>query len=102
MNTKSGLLDISITYNPDQTYRSDETWTQTGNLAARVTGAWSVQPTGPSRLMIRRNPMQSYPREFCNSLGYCQPHARQPASYPVQIIDQNTMNVGRVVWTRMR
>ena len=102
VNTKSGLLDISITYNPDQTYRSDETWTQTGNLAARVTGAWSVQPTGPSRLMIRRNPMQSYPREFCNSLGYCQPHARQPASYPVQIIDQNTMNVGRVVWTRMR
>ena len=102
VNTESGLLDIRTTYNPDQTYRSDETWAQTGHLAARVTGAWSIQPAGPSRLMMHRNPTQFHPREFCNSLGYCRPHARRPASYPVLIIDQNTMNVDGVVWTRMR
>lgn len=102
VNTKSGLLDISITYNPDQTYRRDETWTQTGHPAGHVTGAWSVQPAGPSRLMIHRNPMQFHPREFCNSLGYCRPHTRRPAGYPVLIIDQDTMNVDGVVWKRMR
>lgn len=102
VNTESGLLDMRIIYNPDQTYRSDETWTQTGHLAARVTGAWSVQPAGPNQLMIHRNPTQLHPREFCNNLGYCRPHTRRPAGYPVQIINQDTMNVNGVVWTRMR
>lgn len=102
MNTKSGLLDITITYKPDQTYRNEQIWTQSGNLATRVTGFWSVQPAGPSQLMIHRNPTQFYPRKFCNNLGYCRPHARQPANYQAQIIDRNTMNVGGVIWKRIR
>ena len=101
VNTESGLMDIRITYNADQTYRSDEIWTQSGNLAARVTGAWSVQPTGLGQLMIHRRPTQWWPREFCNGRGYCQPHARQPANYSVQIINQNTMNIGGAVWMRI-
>lgn len=102
MNTKSGLLDITITYSPDQTYISNEIWTQSGNLAARVTGVWSAQSAGLGQLMIHRNPTQFHPREFCNSLGYCRPHARQPANYQARIINRNTMNVGGVVWTRIR
>lgn len=104
MNTKSGLFDITITYNPDQTYRSNEIWTQSGDLAARVTGVWSAQTAGLGlgQLMIHRNPTQFYPRKFCNNLGYCRPHARQPANYQAQIIDRNTMNVGGVIWKRIR
>lgn len=102
VNNRSGPLDITITYNPDQTYLSEEIWTQSGNLAARVTGGWSAQPVGSGQLSIHRRPTNLYPREFCNSSGYCQRHVRQPANHLAQILDRNTMNVAGVVWRRIR
>ena len=102
VNTGSGILDITITYNPDQTYLSEEIWTQSGNLRARVTGVWSAQPVGLSQLSIQRRSTELYPREFCNSSGYCQRHVRQPENLSAQILDRNTMNITGVVWRRIR
>lgn len=102
INTGSGILDITITYNPDQTYLSEEIWTQSGNLAARVMGDWSAQSAGSNQLSIHRRPIEFHPREFCNSSGYCQRHVRQPENLSAQILDRNTMNITGVAWRRIR
>lgn len=104
VNNGSGILDITVTYSPDQTYHIEEIWAQSRNLFARVKGVWSAQLVGSNQLSIHRRPSPKdlYPREFCTGPGYCQRHVRQPANYPAQILDRNAMNVAGVVWRRIQ
>ena len=103
LNTVYGLLDVAITYQPDQTYRSDEVWVQSGILAARVAGTWAAELAAPDQLLIHRHPAEWLPQAACYyDQAACQPYVGQSVTYPAQIIDQNTMHVDGVVWQRMR
>ena len=103
LNTVYGLLDVAITYQPDQTYRSDEVWVQSGILAARVAGTWVAELAAPNQLLIHRRPTEWLPQTACYyDQAACQPYVGQSVTYPAQIIDQNTMHVDGVVWQRMR
>ena len=103
LNTVYGLLDVAITYQPDQTYRSDEVWVQSGILAARVAGTWAAELATPNQLLIHRRPDEWLPQAACYyDQAACQPYVGQSVTYPAQIIDQNTMHVDGVVWQRMR
>lgn len=97
--TAYGPLDVTVVYHPNRTYQSDEVWAQSGDLAARVMGAWSAEAAG-DQLFIHRLPEQWLPQQFCYySQAACQGQART-ISHPARMIDRNTMNVDGVVWQR--
>ena len=97
--TRYGPLDVTVAYHPNRTYQSDEVWAQSGDLAARVMGAWSAEAAG-DQLLIQRLPEQWLPQQFCYySQAACQGQART-TSHPARMIDRNTMNVDGVVWQR--
>lgn len=100
LNTAHGLLDVAITFAEDGSYRNDEVWAATGGIAARIAGAWSVQPAAEDQLLIRRRPAEWLPQEFCYyDQAACQPQASESTSY-ARIIDQNTVEMDGAVWQR--
>lgn len=101
LSTVYGPLDVTITYNPNQAYQSDEVWVQTGEVAARVVGTWVAEAAG-NHLLVHRLPEQWLPQQICYySQAACQ-HGRQATSHAVQIVDWNAMRVDGLVWQRIR
>ena len=101
LSTVYGPLDVTITYNPNQTYQSDEVWLQTGEVAAHVVGTWAAEAVG-NQFFVRRLPEQWLPQQFCYySQAACQ-HGQQPTNHAVQVVDQNAIHVDGVVWQRIR
>ena len=101
LSTVYGPLDVTITYNPNQTYQSDEVWVQTGEVAAHVLGTWAVEAAG-NQFLVRRLPEQWLPQQFCYySQAACQ-RGQQPTNHAVQVVDQNAIHVDGVVWQRIR
>lgn len=96
-------LDVTITYNRDQTYRIEEVWLpsglEPGGLAARIEGTWAAVEGGtPKQLFIRRQPQQWLPQESCYySQAACGSETRD---YPAQIVDQAAMYIDGVIWLR--
>lgn len=102
LNTAYGLLDVTITFGEDGSYRSDEVWVQTGSLAARVVGAWTAQPAADALLLIHRRPAEWLPQEFCYyDQAACVEPGSEWASY-ARIIDRNAVEMDGVVWQRVR
>lgn len=98
-------LDVTITYNPDQTYLIEEVWVpaglQPGGLAARIEGTWAaVEGDAANQLFIHRQPEQWLPQESCYyTMAAC---GSETQAYPAQIIDQNAIYVDGIVWLRTR
>ena len=100
LSTVYGPLDVTVAYNPDQTYRSDEVWVQTGEVAARVVGIWVAEAAG-DQLFVHRLPEQWLPQQVCYySQAACQ-GGRQTTSHAV-FVDQNAMHVDGLAWQRIR
>lgn len=101
LGTIYGPLDVTITYNPNRTYQSDEVWVQTGEVAARVVGTWAAEATR-GQFLVHHVPEQWLPQQVCYySQAACQ-RGRQATSHAVQVFDQNSMHVDGVVWQRIR
>ena len=100
LSTIYGPLDVTITYNRNQTYQSDEVWVQTGEVAARVVGTWAAEAAG-DQFLVHRLPGQWLPQQVCYySQAACQ-GGRQTTSHAV-FVDQNAMHVDGLAWQRIR
>ena len=100
LSTVYGPLDVTIAYNPNQTYQSDEVWVQTGVVAARVVGTWATEAAG-DQFLVHRLPGQWLPQQICYySQAACQ-HGQQATSHAV-FVDQNAMHVDVLVWQRIQ
>ncbi len=65
-----------------------------------VAGRWSAFVNADTVVMIRNEPERWEPRELCNAQGECTPNDQQASTFPVDLIDADTVAVDGLRWSR--
>ncbi|GAA6206880.1 hypothetical protein NBRC116601_01730 [Cognatishimia sp. WU-CL00825] len=94
-----GMIHMKVAYDNNGQY---ESYAETSVGPVQVVGTWQAQVSGQSGIVVAVNPTQWSPQMLCDQSNNCQPHQQSPMQFNVQVVDERTVNVEGINWSRVQ